>query len=120
MADLTKHPISLRELQERLPWAIPYSQQFRDSQDAEGHRHLTHDLLHVYKSLGRIAAMAEKIDHGKEPGMTVDQLAQETADLVICALHIANTNPLGGFSLQGAVLTSLDRRNGSSLSEESL
>lgn len=95
---------------------IPYSPEFRASQSAEGHRHLTHDLLHVYKSLGRIAAMAEKIDHGKEPGMTVDELAQEAADLVICALHIAKTNPLGVFSLQGAVLTSLNRRNGSSLS----
>ena len=66
----------------------------------------------------RVLTEAEKIDHGKDPGMTVDELAHEVADLVICALHIANTNPLGGFSLQGAVLTALNRRNGSSLTDQ--
>lgn len=113
----TRILLTLRVLQHQLPWAIPYSPEFRASQQVERHRHLMHDLLHVYKSLGRIAAMAEKIDHAKEPGLDTEALAQETADLVICALHIANTNPLGVFDLQHAVLASLDRRNGSDLLE---
>jgi hypothetical protein len=112
--------MKISELQERQPWVIPYSPEFIDSQRREGHRYLTHDLLHVYKSLGKIAALAERIDHGREPNMTVDELAGEVADLVICALHIASNNPLGAFSLQGAVLTAIDRRNGSNLAAESL
>lgn len=108
--------MNLQDIQERLPWAIPYSDGFYASQEREGHRYLTHDILHVMKSLGRVAALAEKCDHNFHPGMTREQLANEVADLVICALHIAKNNPLGAFDLEAAVLQSLDRRNGSSLS----
>lgn len=102
-------PLSLRDMQARLPWTIPYSQAFTTS--SEPHRNLTHDVLHVMKSLGRIAAMAEDFDHGRPPRMTVEQLAKEVADLPICALHIAKTNPLGVFDLHDAVVRHSEMRN---------
>jgi len=114
--------MNLRDLQAQLPWTIPYSGDFRRSQCAEYHRHLIHDVLHVQKSLGKIAAMAEQIDHTGGPlhshtRFERERLATEVVDLVICALHIAKTNPWGEFDLQSAVLAALDRRNGSKLSE---
>ena len=59
-----------------------------------------------------MAAVAEKIDHGRPAGMTRDELADKVADLVICALHIAKTNPLGVFDLEAVVVEKLETRNG--------
>lgn len=101
--------LSLREMQERLPWTIPYSPAFVAS--PEPHRNLAHDVMHVMKSLGRIAALAEDFDHGRPPRMTREQLAKELADLPICALHIAKTNPLGPIDLHEAVVTHSELRN---------
>jgi hypothetical protein len=110
--------MSIRDLQAALPWVLPYTEQFRLSQEAEGHRNLMHDVMHVQKSLGKIAAMAEKIDHSPrafdESAIAPrEQLAREVADLVICALHMAKTNPFGAFDLESVVLQMLVRRNGS-------
>ena len=108
----------LSHLQKHLPWSIPYTQDFQQSQAAEGHRNLMHDVLHVMKGLGRIAAVCEKIDHGKFPGMTREELADNVTDLVICALHMARTNPLGAFDLEAAVIAKIEARNGVKLSQE--
>jgi hypothetical protein len=113
--------VNIRDLQAQLPWTIPYSADFRHSQSDEGHRHLIHDVLHTMKSLGKIAAVCERIDHqGPVLHSNTDPeraaLAAEAVDLVICALHIAKTNPFGPFDLEAAVLAALDRRNGSNLS----
>ncbi len=101
--------LSLRQMQARLPWTIPYSPAFVAS--PEPHRNLAHDVMHVMKSLGRIATLAEDFDHGRPPRMTVDQLAKELADLPICAMHMAKTNPLGAIDLHDAVVKNSEMRN---------
>lgn len=114
----------LRDLQAKLPWAIPYTDAFRFSQDHEHHRNLIHDVLHVQKSLGKIANYCEQLDHNDRllhPDYLLarrDALACEVVDLVICALHMAKTNPFGPFDLESEVLSALDRRNGSNLMEQ--
>lgn len=104
-----RNGLSLNHIQKHLPWTLPYTTAFQASNNGEGHRFLMHDIMHVQKSLGKIAAMAERIDHGKpESGLA---LADNVADLVICALHIANTNPFGRFDLGAIVVKKLEDRN---------
>lgn len=109
---------SLRHLQQHLPWALPYSDHFYAANEDEGHRYLSHDLMHVLKSMGSVAAVVERIDHGREAGMDCDELADKVADLVICALHMAKTSPLGTFDLHDVVVRKLEQRNNFSYPQE--
>ena len=103
---------TLRWLQDNLPWTIAYSPEFESSALWNARRRTTHDVLHVMKSLGRIAAECEASDHGGTKGLTGAALAKEVADLVICALHIAR---LHSFDLQDAVIDNSSLRNGVNL-----
>lgn len=110
VASETARPdFSLRHLQEHLPWTIPYSDEFEGSAKRNSRRRIGHDVLHVMKSLGRIAAEVERCDHfsNKNP-LYGEAFAKEVADLVICALHIAK---LEGFDLQDAVVSNSEARN---------
>jgi len=109
-------PFSLRHLQANLPWTIPYSDEFEDSAKRNSRRRIGHDVLHVMKSLGRIAAEVERCDHfsNKNP-LCGAAFAKEVADLVICALHVAR---LEGFDLQDAVVTNSEARNAESIPME--
>lgn len=119
---------TLKQLQELLPWTGTYSPEFEASKaSGETHRNTTHDVLHVMKGLGRIAAICERMDHdpravrpGQDPTIAAQRelLANEVVDLIICGLHMAKTNPFGEFDLEAHVLKTLDRRNGSRLVEE--
>lgn len=111
----TQRCFSLRHLQEHLPWTIPYSREFQESTRLNGMRPVGHDVLHVMKSLGRIAAEVEGADHDRPRKLTGDLLAKEAADLVLCALHIAR---LEGFDLQDAVVNSSEARNNASIPPE--
>ena len=108
-------PFSLRHLQAHLPWTIPYSEELEESADRNPLRRVGHDVLHVMKSLGRIAAEVENADHGRPRKLTGDAMAKEVADLVICALHIAK---LEGFDLQDAVVLNSEARNGEFIDPE--
>lgn len=98
---------TLRWLQENLPWTIPYAPHFEAA--AYPMDRVKHDVLHVMKSLGRIAAECENHDHGRDRKLTGKALGKEVADLVICALHIAK---LEHFDLEDAVIDSSGVRNG--------
>lgn len=106
-------PFSLRHLQQHLPWTIPYSDTFESY--ATPLDRVNHDVLHVMKSLGRIAAECENHHHGRDRKLYGTALAKETADLVICALHIAR---LEGFDLQDAVVSNSEARNAASIPPE--
>lgn len=114
-ASATRLNFSLRHLQAHLPWTIPYSAEFEFSADANGLRRVGHDVLHVMKSLGRIAAEVEGADHDRPRKLTGDALAKEAADLVLCALHIARCE---GFDLQDAVVTNSEARNATQIQPE--
>jgi hypothetical protein len=101
-------PVSdLRKLQTSLPWSVHYSRDFRANPQA--HRDFAHALAHVHKAGGKLAAIVDDFDHLRE---TEDERAHDwLADLVICALRMANTMPGGVIDLQDAVLTRLAAKN---------
>jgi hypothetical protein len=117
-------------MQRTQPWTAPYSREFEHSKRGdtdpmcphspyllpEQHRPLTHDLLHVTKAVGILASIAEWADHGSIRTERVDQAEFEgrIADLVMCALHMANNPPEGydQFELQRAVIERVERVNG--------
>lgn len=101
-------PFSLRHLQQHLPWTIQYSLEFEGSAASNPLRRVGHDVLHVMKSLGRIAAEIEARDHNRLRKLEGEAMAKEVADFVICALHIAK---LEGFDLQDAVVKYAIQRN---------
>lgn len=106
------YPLSLRHLQIHLPWSIEYTDEYYASATVNGHRVLTHDVLHVMKSLGQLAADCEKKDHGREPALNREGIMDRCADLVICALHIANWAER---DLTDAVVRKLEMRNNATI-----
>lgn len=102
------NPVSLRHLQANLPWSKKYTTEFIASATENPFRIHTHDVLHVMKSLGQVAAECERVDHGEEPKLNREQFADRLADLVICALHMANTTST---DLTDAVVQKIQERN---------
>lgn len=100
---------SLRHLQNNQPWVIGYSDEFMNSRAQNPMRQVTHDILHVMKGLGRLAAECEYADHGNFGKLTVDEFASNLSDLVVCALHIAKTVDI---DLESAVIEAIEKRNG--------
>lgn len=97
--------LSLRTLQ-GLPWDMSaYRQEFLANPMA--HRDFEHALAHVEKAMGRLWAMVEEADH-KSGVMTSSFSRQDVskylADLVICAVRLANMNPSGPINLESAVI----------------
>lgn len=127
MSDPT--PLTLAWMQRTQPWTAPYSLSFEASKrgchpDDDGqltgyrtepHRSLMHDLMHVTKAVGVLASIAEWADHGNIRTERVDQAEYEgrIADLVMCALHMANNPPEGyaEFELQNSVVERVERVN---------
>lgn len=106
-ADLT-----IRELQTNLPWTIRYSQDFRASPLT--HKDFAHALHHVGKAMGRLHELADNADHdrGVADSKTLkDDYGKYVADLVVCALRIANTFPGGVLDLQRLVEDRLESKN---------
>lgn len=114
-APVSERGFSLRHLQKHLPWTIPYSAEFEASAGENRQRRIGHDILHVMKALGRIAADVEAADHTRPRKLQGDTLAKEVADLVTCALHIAR---LEGFDLQDAVVKNSEARNAATIPDE--
>lgn len=108
--------MGLGRMQYTQPWTAPYSPAFEYSKLVEEHRTLMHDLMHLTKAIGILASIAEWADHGRLRQDRVDQGEYEgrVADLVMCALHIANNPPTGytAFDLETAVIKRVERVNG--------
>lgn len=98
----TLEEITVTWCQERQPWAVPYSNAFMSARYHTPHNMATHATLHAMKSLGKIAAVFEAVDH--RGGATLDEerdeIASMAADLFTIALRLAN---LYGFSLVHAL-----------------
>lgn len=104
---------TLRQLQTSLPWTIRYSQDFRAN--PQTHKDMSHALLHVVKATGKLCALADDMDHDREvaddPTLR-ERYAKYAADLVVCALRIANEFPGGHIDLQEAVVNRIQTKNG--------
>ena len=107
MADKT-----IRELQSSLPWTIRYSRDFRAS--PQSHKDMAHAMHHVSKAAGHLHALADDMDHDREiadDATLRDRYGKYVADLVVCALRIANTFPGGVLDLQAAVQDRIVQKN---------
>lgn len=104
--------LTLRELQTSLPWSIRYSTDFRSS--PVSHKDFAHALHHVSKAAGKLHGLADDMDHDRSVADTADLRAQYgkyIADLVVCALRMANTSPGGVVDLQKAVQARIEDKN---------
>ncbi len=99
---------TLRELQASLPWTGHYHRDFRANPQV--HKDFAHALLHVQKASGKIAAVINRAEHGGHE-FEHGAVAPYVADLVICALRMANTCPNGVIDLQRAVEERLSSKN---------
>lgn len=102
-------PDSLRLLQERLPWTIHYDSDFRASPVA--HKDFQHALLHVLKASGKIASVVNDAEHAGTD-WNDPKLDDYIADLVVCALRMANTIPGRKLDLGFAVVKRIENKNG--------
>lgn len=104
---------TIREFQTNLPWTIRYSQDFRSSPMT--HKDFSHTLHHVSKAAGKLHSLADDMDHDRaladDPTLR-EQYAKYIADLVVCALRLANTFPGGVVDLQAAVHDRIETKNG--------
>jgi len=108
MSDLT-----FKHAQTYQPWALPYAKGVMRASDGDvPHILASHNVLHVAKSVGKLAAVFEALDHPAPrsetcPSTPTDAQLQTikdmSADLVTEALRFAN---LYGFDLA----TELERR----------
>ena len=105
--------------QENQPWEVPYSANLLAATTHTGpngqylmpHLFGTHAVLHAQKTLGKMSAVFERLDHTGEP-ITDDQrqvLADMSADLMTAALRMAN---LFEFQLDEALQARVLEKNG--------
>jgi hypothetical protein len=113
---------TIRDLQTSLPWTIKYSTDFRGNPQA--HKDFGHALHHVGKALGRLHEFVDNMDHDR--ALAVDfvknkaEYEKYVADLVVCALRLANTFPGGTIDLERAVVERIESKNGVSLTPDAV
>jgi hypothetical protein len=110
MKDLT-----IRELQTQLPWTVHYHHDFRAN--PLRHKDFGHALLHVLKAAGKIAAVVNDAEHGGSD-FKLEEIDRYVADLVVCALRMANTCPGRTIDLQRAVEDRIENKNNAELQRE--
>lgn len=99
---------SLRELQASLPWTSHSHRDFRANPIT--HKDFGHALLHVHKAGGKLAELVDVAEH-KGHDFNHADVEKYVADLVICAMRMANTCPNGAIDLQAAVERRLTAKN---------
>lgn len=103
---------SLRELQLRLPWTIKYSRDFRAN--PQTHKDFGHAVVHATKAIGRLASLVDDMDHDMDVALTPSlqqNYEKYLADLVICAIRMANTFPGKMIDLEKAVVERIESKN---------
>ena len=109
---MSKYNLNLRELQRQLPWTTHYHRDFRNSPMT--HKDFAHALLHVHKAAGKIAAVVNDAEHGGSD-FKPEEVDRFVADLVVCALRMANTTPGRVMYLQKAVVDRIEQKNDAEL-----
>jgi hypothetical protein len=108
----------IRFLQEELPklWTDEfYSKQFRESPSE--YKDFEHAILHVTKTLGKLACMVEEADHQGAPNHACmyfpkPLVEKYLADLVIVAIRMAIKNPTGAIDLERAIFARIEEKMG--------
>ncbi len=109
------HDLTIREIQTQLPWTVHYHRDFRNSPMA--HKDFGHALLHVQKAAGKLAAVVNDAEHGGSE-FQPEEVDRFIADLVVCALRMANTCPGRTIDLQRAVENRIEGKNKAELRRE--
>lgn len=100
--------MTLKDLQVTLPWTVHYHHDFRASPMT--HKDFGHALLHVQKATGKLAAVVNDAEHGGSE-FKPEEVDRFIADLVVCALRMANTIPGRHLDLQAAVIDRIQSKN---------
>jgi hypothetical protein len=112
---MTSNELTISHAQKHQPWTVPYSTGVEQAR-ADGtipHIMSSHAVLHAAKSVGKLAAVFEKLDH-QHPTIreTVDEtllIGDMCADLVTAALRLAN---LHGIDLAKVLVERIEEKNG--------
>jgi hypothetical protein len=102
----------LSEMQVQFPWTVHYSQDYRLNPLV--HKDFGHALIHVTKASGKLAELVDNIDHDRTTTDDLDlaeKYSKYLADLVVCALRMANTFPGKHIDLERAVIDRLETKN---------
>lgn len=110
-----KGDLTIRELQTDLPWTAHYHRDFRASPMT--HKDFAHALLHVTKAAGKLAAVVNDAEHAGSAFRPAD-VDRYVADLVVCALRMANTCPGRVIDLQSCVEDRIKQKNQAELRRE--
>lgn len=106
--------MTIKDLQVKLPWTIKYSTDFRSSPVT--HKDFAHGLTHVGKACGRLHEFVDNMDHDRNTAVEFqknkEEYAKYIADLVVCALRMANTFPGGAIDLEQEVINRIQNKNG--------
>jgi hypothetical protein len=81
------------------------------------HKDFGHALLHVQKAAGKLAAVVNDAEHGGSE-FKPEEVDRFVADLVVCALRMANTCPNRCIDLQRAVEDRIQQKNDMELKRE--
>lgn len=91
---MTRDQLTIRDAQTNQPWTVPYSPGVNlASQGHVPHIMASHCVLHGAKSLGKLAAVFEALDHSGAAYPTDTQVGiirAMSADLMTIALRFAN------------------------------
>lgn len=107
---MTPTELTIRHAQTQQPWTVPYSMQVQHASVMVPHILATHNIMHAAKTVGKLAAVFEELDHTGKP---ITLMQQETvkdcaADLVTEALRLAN---LYGFDLATELVRRVEEKN---------
>lgn len=92
-----------------------YSDQFRSSPSK--YKDFDHALKHVRKAAQALENMTEEADHGAD-SFDANAVKKYVADLMICAIRLANVSPTGALDLEDAVFDRIERKMGVRLEQE--
>ena len=107
---MTPTELTIHHAQVNQPWTVEHSNKFNTSVLMMAHLPATHNILHAAKTVGKLAAVFEELDHTGKP---ITLMQQETikdmaADLVSEALRLAN---LYGFDLATELVRRVEEKN---------
>ncbi len=114
MSKPTPETLTFEQAQRTLPWTVPYAA--RHAHDVNAFRStfmVRHVVLHAMKSLGKIAAELEAVDHSNwgpvPPDKSISIIMNCAADLVSAALKLAE---IYGYSLAAVLMIRVREKNG--------
>ena len=99
--------MTIKDLQTILPWTVKYSRDFRSN--PQQHKDFAHAITHAMKALGKLSTIVDDLDHRRKEDFAPDKYM---ADLVVCALRMANTFPGATIDLESAVIDRIETANG--------